>query len=69
MTAKGISFLVALTVLNLAILAVQLSLGANATVAGMDQKALSFDKDFRGAVIAVVQELCEVNVRTRRIYC
>jgi hypothetical protein len=68
MTAKGISFLVALTMLNLATLALNLSMGANATIAGLDYKTLYLDQDFRRAVIGVVQELCEVN-RNRRIYC
>ena len=69
MTAKSISFLVALvvvTTLNLAILALNLSVGANATVAGMNYKALYGDPDFRRAVEIVIQG-CQVT--RRRIDC
>jgi hypothetical protein len=69
MSAKRISFLVALiviTTLNLAILALNLSVGARATVAGMDYKALYGDADFRRAVTIIIQG-CQVT--RRRIEC
>jgi hypothetical protein len=63
MTSKQTSVLIGialLTVLNLVLLGVNLSMQAKAEVAGMSKSQLYRDRDFRGAVEYIV-ESCKVS--------
>ena len=60
--------IVALTIINLVVLAINLSGQARAKVAEMDAFALSNDRDFRGAVRQIVSA-CRVRERDNRISC
>jgi hypothetical protein len=67
----GIALLAAggvLTVLNAAVLILQLSASSNAAVGGMNAQALANDNDFKLAVQTVV-EACRVNVDLGKVQC
>jgi len=56
------------TTLNFGILILNLSSKSVASVAGLDQRALTKDPDFVGAVRAIV-EACSVNVDIAKVRC
>jgi hypothetical protein len=56
------------TVINVAVLVVNLSSSSVASVAGMDRSVLLNDSDFVQAVQAVVQS-CRINADTETIKC
>ena len=69
MAARMIMVLVCLaTALNVGILIVNLSSSSVASVAGMDQQALTRDPDFVQAVQSIVQA-CSVNVDIAKVRC
>jgi hypothetical protein len=59
MTSKSMLLALVLTALNLGALALNLSISARATVAGMTARELARDRDFRQAVENVVED-CSV---------
>ena len=63
-----LSLLCLLTALNLSGLAVNLSVPARATIAGMGYQKLVRDPDFTRAVISIVQK-CKVNVDLAKLEC
>jgi hypothetical protein len=66
--ARMLVLLVSVTILNVAILLVNLSFPSRAAVANMDYHALVADADFKQAVQAIVQA-CIVNVDIAKVRC
>ncbi len=52
----SLTLMIALTVLNVAVLAIHLSTQSRAAVAGMDRRELKRDRDFSRAVKELVEE-------------
>lgn len=63
-----IAILGLISALNLAALAVNLSLPSRAAVAGMNYRDLTNDPEFTRAVQSIVQS-CKVNVDTAKLKC
>ena len=61
-------FALTTTALNIAILALNLSLTSRAAVSGVDYKALTSDEDFKKAVQTII-EGCRVNVDIGKVRC
>jgi hypothetical protein len=66
--ARMLVLLVSVTILNVAILLVNLSFPSRAAVANMDHQALVADADFKQAVQTIIQA-CIVNVGIAKVRC